>query len=416
MSIRRLILIILVGVVIFGTLQYSPSFAQYQPKVQLGIDRIVMNPPKKIIGKRLGLITNPTGIGNNFRSTIDVLFYDNRFKLTALFGPEHGVRGDVFAGKKIDDYKDPKTGIPVYSLYGKNRKPTKKMLENVDVLVFDIQDIGIRPYTYIYTMAYGMEAAKENNIPFVVLDRPNPLGGTLIEGPVLNPKFKSFIGLYPIPYVPGMTVGELALLFNKEYEINCDLIIIEMNGWKRDMLFHETGLIWVPTSPHLPHPETAFYIAATGGFGELHTISEGVGTPFPFEICGGPWVDGNKLAEEMNQFNLPGIYFRPLSFKTYYLRYVDEPCSGVQLHVSDFRKFQPMRIQIYLMTTLKKLFPEYDYFEKASRRKSSFNRAMGTDKVMKAIQDGKSADEIITSWQEDLEKFKKIRINYLLYK
>jgi len=382
--------------VIFCTLLFSQSLAQYQPKVQLGIDRLIMNSPKEIVGKRLGLITNPTGIGNNLRSTIDILFNDNRFQLIALFGPEHGVRGDVFAGKKIDDYKDPKTGIPVYSLYGKTKKPTQEMLKNVDVLVFDIQDIGIRPYTYIYTMAYCMEAAKEHNIPFVVLDRPNPLGGKLIEGPVLNPKFKSFIGLYPIPYIPGMTVGELALLFNKEYEINCDLVVVPMSGWNRDMLFQETGLIWVPTSPHLPHPETSFYIAATGGFGELGTISEGVGTPFPFEICGAPWIDGSKLAEELNQLNLPGIYFRSLSFKTYYLRFVDEPCSGVQLHITDFRKFQPN-------------------FEKANRRISSFNRALGTDEVMNTIQEGKSAEEIISSWQEDLVEFIKIRAKYLLY-
>jgi uncharacterized protein YbbC (DUF1343 family) len=412
---RKLIFFRSFGTVIFCTLLFSQCLAQYLPKIQLGIDRLVMNPPKEIIGKKLGLITNPTGIGNNLRSTIDVLFTDNRFELTALFGPEHGVRGDVFAGKKIVDYKDSKTGVPVYSLYGKTRKPTKEMLKDVDVLVFDIQDIGIRPYTYIYTMAYGMEAAKEKNIPFIVLDRPNPLGGKLIEGPVLNPKFKSFIGLYPIPYVPGMTVGELALLFNKEYEINCNLIVVPMNGWKREMLFDETGLIWVPTSPHLPHPETSFYFAATGGFGELGTISEGVGTPFPFEICGGPWVDGTKLAEELNQFNLPGIYFRSLTFKTYYLRFVDESCSGVQLHITDFSEFQPMRTQIHLMTSLKKLFPEYDYFEKANRRISSFNRALGTDEVMNAIQEGKSADEIIASWQGDLEEFKKIREKYLLY-
>lgn len=397
------------------TLLFLPvANAQQMPQIRLGIDRLVMSPPEFILGKKLGLITNPTGMSGNLRSTIDLLYTDNRFQLTALFGPEHGVRGDVFAGKKVADYKDPKTGVPVYSLYGETRKPTPEMLKNVDVLIFDIQDIGIRPYTYIYTMALAMEAAKEKGIPFLVLDRPNPLGGLLVEGPVLEPKFKSFIGMYPIPYIHGMTVGELAQLFNDEYGIHCDLTVIPMQGWRREMLFSQTGLIWVPTSPHLPHPETSFFIAATGGFGELGTISEGVGTPLPFEICGAPWIDGNKLAQEMNGYNLPGVFFRPLSFKTYYLRFVKQACSGVQIHITDLTQFEPMRVQIHLLTALKKLFPEYDYF-KESKRISSFNKAMGSDKIMQQIQAGKSAQEIISSWKKDVAHFRKIRQKYLLY-
>ncbi len=414
MCFNKLLIVKLFGIIFLFVFFSFALQAQYQPKVQLGIDHLVKNPPDQLIGKRLGLITNPTGMSNSLRSTIDILHKNSRFRLTALFGPEHGVRGNVFAGKKIDDYSDPATGIPVFSLYGKTRKPTAEMLKDVDILVFDIQDIGIRPYTYIYTMAYGMEAAKEHNIPFVVLDRPNPMGGVLVEGPMLEPEFKSFIGLYPIPYVHGMTVGELALLFNSEFGINCDLTVVPIKGWTRDMLYPETGLIWVPTSPHLPHSETTFFIAATGGYGELGTISEGVGTPFPFEICGAPWVDGDKFAAELNRFDLSGVFFRPLSFKTYYLRFIDQNCSGVQIHITNFQKFQPMRVQIHLLTTLKKLFPEYNYFTE-SKRLSSFKKAMGNEQIIADIEDGKSADEIINSWQKKLDQFIIIREKYLLY-
>ncbi|HOC26240.1 MAG TPA: DUF1343 domain-containing protein, partial [bacterium] len=223
--------------------------------VKLGVDVLVSDPPPLIQGKRLGLITNATGLTSGHESTIDALRRLPGIQLVALFGPEHGVRGDAEAGAAVEGYVDARSGIRVFSLYGRNHKPTPEMLEGVDVLLYDIQDIGSRPYTYIYTMAHGMEAAKENGIPFVVLDRPDPLGGMLVEGPVLDPRFRSGIGLYPIPYVYGLTAGELARLFNEEFGIHCDLSVVAMEDWRRGMSFEETGLMWVPTSPHIPQAQ-----------------------------------------------------------------------------------------------------------------------------------------------------------------
>ncbi|MCG8605078.1 DUF1343 domain-containing protein [bacterium] len=404
----------LCSVLVLVLFALAACFGQNQSKVRVGIDNLIQNPPKVMIGKRLGLITNPTGITSNLESTIDVLVEDGRFELTALFGPEHGVRGDIIAGKRVQSYTDPVTNLPVHSLYGATRKPTAEMLEEIDVLLFDIQDIGIRPYTYIYTMALAIQAAKEQSIPFVVLDRPNPLGGLMVAGPVLEAAFKSFIGLYPIPYIHGMTAGELARLFNTEFDIGCDLTVIPLGGWRREMLFADTHLLWVPTSPHVPNAETPFYMATTGLFGELGTLSEGVGTPRPFEICGAPWVNGKKFAEEMNSYKLPGVFFRPVYFKSYYLRFLDETCQGVQIHIIDFAEVQPLAMAVHLMSALRKLFPDYDFFEE-SKRRESFDRAAGTDKLMKDIRSGKPAEEIIASWQDALDEFKELRARYLIY-
>jgi uncharacterized protein YbbC (DUF1343 family) len=314
---------------------------------------------------------------------------------------------------KISDYVDERTGLPVYSLYGKTQKPTSEMLEGIDMLVYDIQDVGSRAYTYIYTMARGMEAAVEHGIPFVVLDRPNPLGGLLVEGPVLEPMFKSGIGMFPIPYVYGLTVGELASLFNEEFKIGCDLFVIPMEGWSRNMLYADTGLPWVPTSNHIPHAKTAIFFVVTGCIGELG-ICEGVGYTSPFEQVGTEWTDGHKLAEELNGRNLPGVIFRPLYFTPYYFRYQDKQIHGVHIHITDARVFRPMATQIHILTALKKVHPDKDIF--ATDRISSFYKAMGTDKVRFAIEAGASAEEIIASWGDDVKAFLKIREKYIIYK
>ncbi|MDZ7264645.1 MAG: DUF1343 domain-containing protein [candidate division KSB1 bacterium] len=382
-------------------------------QVKPGIDVLIEKQRHLIEGKRLGLITNPTGITRQFKSTIDALNEIPGVKLVALFGPEHGVRGDIPGGERVSSYQDKKTGITVYSLYGETYKPTPEMLNGIDVLLYDIQDIGSRAYTYIYTMAYAMEAARDARIPFVVLDRPNPLGGNRVEGNVLDPKFKSFIGLYPIPYIYGMTVGELAQLFNKEFGINCNLTVVPLEGWTRDMTYEDTGLMWVPTSPHVPHPETAYLVAAIGCIGELGTISEGVGTPSPFEFIGAPWMDGDKLAEELNARKLPGVYFRPTYFRPFYLRFIKEQCGGVQIHILDKTAFEPAAVQVHILTAIKKLFPEKNIFD--TPRISSFDRAYGTDEVRKAVLRGDAAEKIIASWQEQLEKFKRVRTKYLIY-
>ncbi|NLP12798.1 DUF1343 domain-containing protein [bacterium] len=380
-------------------------------KIQLGVDVLLSEQSDLLQGKRVGLITNQTGLTSSHVSTVDALFAVS--KVTALFGPEHGVRGDEAGGRSIPGSVDAKTGVPVYSLYGKTHKPTAAMLSKVDVLVYDIQDIGSRAYTYIYTMALGMEAARERGIPFIVLDRPNPLGGERVEGPVLDPAFKSFVGLYPIPYLYGMTVGELALYFNYECGIEAQLIVVPMKGWRRSMVFSDTGILWVPTSPHIPHAQTPFYCAAVGCIGELGTLSEGVGWPAPFELIGAPWMDGRRLADELNNRNLPGVFFRPVQYRPFYHSFKEQPVQGVQLHILDVREFQPMFTQLHLLDAVHRLFPENDFF--ATDRINSFDRAMGTDQVRVQIKQGKSPNEIIASWQQDLVIYKQKRERFLLY-
>ncbi len=387
--------------------------SESRPIIKLGVDVLLEKHTNLLTGKNIGLITNHTGVNSQLKPTIDVLNDHPDIKLVAIYGPEHGARGDVAAGEHVSTYTDERTGIKVYSLYGKTRKPTPEMLQNIDVLIYDIQDVGSRAYTYIYTMAYAMEAAKENGIKFIVLDRPNPMGGDKMGGNVLDPKFSSFIGLYPIPYNYGMTVGELALLFNKEFKINCDLKIIKIESWKRDMLWKDTGLMWIPTSPHLPHAETVFFVSSTGCIGELGTISIGVGYTSPFELIGTPWMDGEKLARELNAKELDGVYFRPTSFKPYYAKFIKEQCSGIQIHILDFDKYESAKAQVHILTAIKKLYPEKDIF--AKKRISMFDKAFGTDEVRKRVNRGDSAETITRDWGKQLEKFNKIRQRYLVY-
>jgi len=387
--------------------------AVFAPKVKVGIEVLESQNFQPLQGKRVGLITNPTGVTGDLRSTIDVLKTAQGVHLVALFGPEHGVRGDMPGGQHIEHYTDQRTGLPVYSLYGPTRKPTPEMLNGMDALVYDIQDIGTRAYTYIYTMAYAMEAAGEKGIEFYVLDRPNPLGGERVEGPVLDPRFKSFIGLYPIPYIYGMTVGELARLLNAEFGIGAKLRVIPMAGWQRAMTFQETGLPWVPTSPHVPHATTPLFEATTGVLGELGTVNEGVGYTLPFELVGAPWVDPDRLAEELNRRRLPGVYFRPLYYRPFYSSLQGQRCGGVQIHILDPRAYRAMATQVHLLEALQKLYPEQRILSKGNVK--SFDQAMGTDAVRLALESGETAESIIAKWQEGLQEFLKKRARYLLY-
>ncbi|MDQ7064834.1 MAG: DUF1343 domain-containing protein [candidate division KSB1 bacterium] len=382
-------------------------------QVKPGIDVLIERHFDLLQGRQVGLITNPTGVTADLRSTIDVLKNAPGVRLVALFGPEHGVRGNIMAGKRVASYVDKKTGLPVYSLYGRVRKPTSEMLKNIDMLVYDIQDIGNRTYTYIYTMALAMQAAAEKGIPFVVLDRPNPLGGELIEGPVLEENFKSFIGLYPIPYIYGMTVGELARFINNEFGIHCDLSVVPMRGYRRDMRWPDTGLQWVATSPHIPHAKTALYCATTGIIGELQTVSEGVGYTQPFQLIGQKWIDPERLAAELNRRNLPGVYFRPCYFRPYYFRFQNQELGGVQIHILDPVKFSPMRTQMHLLHALLTLYQRHNIFR--TPRKKQFDRAMGTDKVRLALLAGQHPDAIMRSWEADLRWFMQKRRKYLIY-
>ena len=328
----------------------TPAWAQ-KIKVKTGIEMLKESNFKLLKGKRVGLITNPTGVDNQLRSTIDILHRAPNVQLVALYGPEHGVRGDVHAGDKVSDFKDPNTGVPVYSLYGSTRKPTKEMLEGVEMLVYDIQDIGCRSYTYISTLYLAMQAAAENNIDFVVLDRPNPLGGLKVEGNVVEEGFISFVSQLKIPYLYGLTCGELAEMINGEGMITqpCKLTVVKMKKWRRKMHFGDTGLPWVPTSPHIPFAHSAYFYPVSGILGELGYLSIGVGYTLPFEMFAAEWIDAEQFAGALNAKRLPGITFRPLHLKPYYAVGQGKNLQGVQVHLTDFSKARLSDIQFHVM-------------------------------------------------------------------
>lgn len=389
--------------------------------MKLGIDVLRECNFNILRGKRVGLITNTTGVTSDLKSTIDVLFEESGANLVALFSPEHGLRADTEAGKEVNNFNDPKTGLPVFSLFGKTRKPTKDMLQNIDVLVYDVQDIGIRTYTYISTLGLAMEAAAENGVQFVVLDRPNPLTGIRVEGPMLEPKFKSFIGAYPIPYVYGMTVGELAKMINEEGWMECsnkcDLTVIPMSGWKRTMWWDETGLVWIPTSPHVPHSFTPLFMVMTGLLGELGTVNQGIGYTLPFELVGAPWINGNALARYLNSLELDGVQFRSTSYIPFYKDTTGLRYKGVQIHITDRNALSLERIQIAILDALIRLFPDYNIFARArADRIESFDKAVGTDKIRIALSNGSPIDEILKMQKKQYEEFLIKREKYLIYK
>ncbi|NUN68379.1 MAG: DUF1343 domain-containing protein [Bacteroidetes bacterium] len=389
-------------------------------QVKSGIDVLAASDFNILKGKRVGLVTNPTGITSSYESTVDVLARSPQVTLVALFGPEHGVRGDVTAGAKIENFTDSATGLPVYSLYGKTRKPTPEMLKGIDVMVYDIQDIGSRSYTYINTLAYVMEAAAEQGIEVVVLDRPNPLNGARVEGNILDLKFRSFVGQYPIPYVYGMTCGEFAQMLNGERwlanGVQCSLTVVKMEQWKRWMHWENTKLPWVPTSPHVPNMESALYYSAIGMLGELETMNIGVGYTMPFQLVGQEWINGRRLAEALNAKGLPGVRFRPISYKPYYGKQTGKQLSGVQIHITDRSVMNLTNLQLHVIETLIALYPDKNPFTLAdSSRNAMFDKVAGTDKVRLQLSAGVKAETIIASWTSEVSAFMSVRKKYLLY-
>ena len=389
-------------------------------QVKTGIEVLRGQNFESLKGQKVGLITNPTGVDAQLKSTVDILHEAPEVDLTALYGPEHGVRGDVAAGEKIEDLRDEETGLPVYSLYGKTRKPTPEMLEGIDVLVYDIQDIGSRSYTYISTLGLAMEAAAENGIRLMVLDRPNPLGGNKFEGPVTEPEFTSFVSQYPITYVHGFTVGELAQFLNKEKlltdGIQCDLEVIEMKGWKRSMTFEETGLPWVPSSPHIPHAHSALYYPVSGILGELYVYSIGVGYTLPFQLFGADWLKADQLAENLNELEIPGVLFRPVHFKPYYSTYQGEKIQGVQVHLTNAQKAPLSLIQFYVLQEAHRMAPNKNVFEMCdSSRLGMFDKVCGTDQVRKEFEKNFRVKDIKKIWTRDVEAFKEKAEKYFLY-
>jgi uncharacterized protein YbbC (DUF1343 family) len=382
---------------------------------KLGVEVLLDEQKDLIKGKRVGLITNPTGVDQNLNSIVDLLYNDPDVELTALYGPEHGVRGDAQAGSYVEYYIDEATGLPVYSLYGQTRKPTPEMLENIDVLLFDIQDVGTRFYTYIYTMAYAMEAAQENGIPFIVLDRPNPLGGQKVEGPVLDPDYASFVGNYPIPLRHGMTVGELATLFNEEFEIGADLTVVQMNGWKRNMYYHDTPLQFVMPSPNMPTFETALVYPGAALI-EGTNVSEGRGTTKPFELIGAPFVNSTEFSAALNELNLPGVKFRAASFTPTFSKHSGKLSHGVQIHITNKQPYDPIVTGLHIVKTLHDMYPnDFEFRARNSAGISFFDNLIGNGWVMDAIKNGESIKSIEKQWEHDLKEFEQLRKGFLLY-
>lgn len=388
--------------------------------VVTGLETLISSKFEILKDKRVGLITNPTGVDSRLRSTVDILYSAPGVRLAALYGPEHGVRGDFAAGEYVDFEIDPVTGIPVYSLYGKTRKPSPEMLKDIDILVYDIQDIGSRSYTYISTLGLVMEAAAEKGIPLVVLDRPNPLGGIRMEGAVTRPGFYSFVSQFAIPYLHGLTVGELAMFLNGEgmlaKGVKCDLHVVRMSGWNRKMYFEETGLPWIPSSPHVPHRDTPLFYPATGIAGELYAVSIGVGYTTPFQTFAADWINADTLATALNGLSLPGVIFRPVHYKPYYSTLNGKMVHGVQIHLTDPSTAPLSLIQFYIMQEAHRFWPDRNLFEMCDpSRHSMFDKVCGTDEVRKVFTKDFRVNDIIGIWTDDIPAFRAKAAKYFLY-
>ena len=386
--------------------------------VKTGIEFLKADNFKLLKGKRVGLITNPTGVDRKMKSTIDIFHESPEVNLVALYGPEHGVRGNFHAGSYVENRIDEITGVPVYSLYGSTRKPTSEMLKNIDILVYDIQDVGCRSFTFISTMGLAMEAAAENNVEFVVLDRPNPLGGLKIEGSVVEDSFKSFVSQYKIPYIYGLTCGELAVMINSEKMMKrqCKLHIVKMEGWSRNMNYSETGLQWIPPSPHIPQAITSYYYPALGILGELGGFSIGVGYTLPFQLFGAEWVNAEVLSGALNAYNLEGLHFRPIHYKPFYGYGTEQYLQGVQIHITDYEKAALTEIQFYIMEAVARLYPEKAIIANANEsRFQMFDKVLGSDYIRINFAKNNRFDDIRKYWYKDVEAFRNLSKKYHLY-
>ncbi|WP_082684116.1 exo-beta-N-acetylmuramidase NamZ domain-containing protein [Lentibacillus amyloliquefaciens] len=378
-------------------------------KVTPGIEVLLDKNLDWLKDKRVGLITNPTGVASNMESSIDLLHNHPEVNLTALYGPEHGIRGNREAGEYVESYIDDKTGLPVYSLYGPTWKPTEDMLKDVDVLLFDIQDIGSNVYTYIYTLGFAMEAAAEHDKELIVLDRPNPIGGTKVEGPVRSEDAVSFMGRFMLPVRHGMTVGELAAMWNHEYSMGVNLKVAQMKGWKRTMHFEDTGLPWVMTSPNIPTQNTAYLYAGTELLDDT-TLTTGLGTTRPFELVGAPWIDGEALAEEMSNRDIAGVTFRSAYFTPQFGKYEGEMVGGVQVHIDKPSRIDLVDLGLHLVDAMRDQNPEE--FDMTS----SYANLIGDTEVPDMIMNDQPVEDIIGSWQEDLDTWvENVRNQYLMY-
>lgn len=389
----------------------APVFAgaaQPAPKVTLGDDLFVRETWRELRGRAVGIVTNPSGVLSSGQALVDAIHANPEIRVKALFGPEHGIRGIATAGSSVASTTDARTGLPVYSLYGATRHPSAAMLEGIDVILFDIQDVGARPYTYVSTMAYVMESAAQYGKDVWVLDRPNPTGGILVDGPILEPKFKSFIGLYPIPERHGMTVGELARMFNEHFGIGAKLRVIPMQGWSREMVWADTGLNWIPTSPNIPYALTALVYLATGLVDEAG-VNNGIHTARPFEYAGGWQYDAQAYAEALNARAIPGVHFEPQTWAPRGGFWAGKTLSGAWLNITDPHAFPNVRTAVEILAAARAQGKLHIAHE------ANMDRDWGTSKVRTALLDGESPDAIVAAWEPGLRAFRSLRRTYLLY-
>jgi uncharacterized protein YbbC (DUF1343 family) len=388
------------------------------PTVTPGITRLLGPDRQLIAGQRVGVVCNPASIDAQFRLASDLLFDDPEVSLKAIFGPQHGFRSDVQDNMiETPHTRDRRRCVPIFSLYSETREPTAKMLEGIEVLVIDLQDVGTRVYTYMYTMANSMRAAARHGVPVVVCDRPNPIGGA-VEGALLREPWTSFVGQYSIPMRHGLTIGELARLFNSEFGINAQLEVVPMDGWRRDMYFDETGLPWVIPSPNLPTLDSAIVYPGAVLF-EGTKLSEGRGTTRPFELIGAPWIDAESLAAKMSERGLPGVHFRPVYFEPTFQKHAKQTCGGCQLHVTDRRAFKPLRTAVELIEEFHRQSPEYFAWREPpyeyEHDKEPIDILYGTDRLREAIADGTSVTTLVEAWGPEEEAFQRQSKPYLLY-
>lgn len=404
---------------------FSCAAEASRPVVKPGIEVLQDRGFEGLKGKRVGLVTNPSGVDRYLNSTVDILYNAPGVELVALYGPEHGVRGDVYAGGKVTDTKDAATGLPVYSLYGSTRKPTPQMLEGIDVMVYDIQDVGARSYTFISTLGLVMEACAAEGIEVMVLDRPNPLGGNKIEGCYVEQPFNSFVSQYRIPYIYGLTVGELAEMINEEglnrgqlgnqEPVKCRLTVIPMEGWERDMLYEDTGLPWVLPSPNIPCKDTPMYYSAAGICGELYGFMDiGIGYTLPFQVFGATWLDPDKLKARLESYNLPGISFRTIWYKPIAGSRKGELVKGLQYFFTDYDDARVTETQFYVMQAVAELYPDKRAFEVISGY-GLFDKVCGTDYVRKEFSKRYKVADIMDYWRKDEISFRELSQKYHIY-
>jgi uncharacterized protein YbbC (DUF1343 family) len=398
--------------------------ASLQAQVVTGLEVLVEEDFQPLQGKRVGLVTNPSGVDRNFRSTIDILFQAPQVNLVALYGPEHGVRGDVYAGDHVAHSTDARTGLPVYSLYGATREPTPEMLKGVDVMVYDIQDVGTRCYTFISTLGLVMRACAKAGIEVVVLDRPNPLGGNKVEGCVVEDGYYSFVSQYRIPFLYGLTVGELAQFINEEglnrgqngklKPLHCELTVVRMRGWRRDMLYKDTGLPWILPSPNIPSMQSALCYGASGIAGEYGILNTGVGYTIPFETFAAEWIDADLLLDKLNGYGIPGVAFRSIHYKPISGSQKGVLLHGVQFTFTDYEACPVSLVQFYVLQAVNELYPEKNPYPLENT--SMLDKVCGTDYVRSAFGKQLRVADIVEYWSKDVEAFKRLSQLYYLYR